>query len=213
MTAEASFTSTFARALEGDACYVVGLYDEPAPISVARWSAPADEDDQALLDLCHGPTLDIGCGPGRMTEALAERGQIVLGIDVVPEAVRQTNRRGASALRRNVFDPLPAEGRWHTALLADGNVGIGGDPVALLTRAGQLLDPAGRVVVELAEPGVRTRTVWAALECGTARSRPFRWSVVGVDDIAVLAATARLLVESTRRLGPRWVALLRKGSG
>ena len=42
--------------------------------------------------------------------------------------------RGVAALLRDVFDPVPGEGRWETALLADGNIGIGGDPVALLER-------------------------------------------------------------------------------
>ena len=31
-------------------------------------------------------------------------------------------------------DPMPGEGRWDTVLLADGNIGIGGAPVALLRR-------------------------------------------------------------------------------
>ncbi len=65
----------------------------------------------------------------------------MLGIDVVPEAVEQTRRRGASALQRDLFDALPGEGRWQTALLADGNVGIGGDPVALLARTRDLVQP------------------------------------------------------------------------
>ena len=42
--------------------------------------------------------------------------------------------RGAPALCRSVFDPLPAEGRWAAVLALDGNIGIGGDPVAFLDR-------------------------------------------------------------------------------
>ena len=39
------------------------------------------------------PTLDIGCGPGRLSaQASRELGHVVLGIDVVPEAVAQTRR-------------------------------------------------------------------------------------------------------------------------
>jgi hypothetical protein len=34
--------------------------------------------------------------------------------------VDQTLSRGVSALRRDLFDRLAGEGRWHTALLADG---------------------------------------------------------------------------------------------
>ena len=169
----------------------------------------ADADDQAILRLCEGPTLDIGCGPGRMAAALADLGHVVLGIDVVHEAVGQTRERGVSALRRDVFDDLPGEGRWYTALLADGNVGIGGDPVALLRRVRELLEPRGRVVVELAGPGVPSQTTWVALEADGTQSRPFRWSVVGVDGIEPLATEAGLQVQDVQAVGvERWVAVL-----
>jgi hypothetical protein len=58
----------------------------------------------------------------------------VLGVDVSPAAVARAKGAGGAVLRRSVFDRLPAEGRWGTALLADGNIGIGGDPHALLRR-------------------------------------------------------------------------------
>ena len=122
MQAESSFADTFAAALRSGDCTVIGLHPEPTVVPVGEWTAPAGPLDLAILDLCDGPTLDIGCGPGRMATALAERGQIVLGIDVVAEAVQQTNRRGAAALLRDVFANVPAEGRWSTVLLADGNL-------------------------------------------------------------------------------------------
>lgn len=204
------FTSVFSRALRGDACRVVGLSDEPSDLPMGEWTREADHVDLLLLKHCEGPTLDIGCGPGRMAAALARLGHAVLGIDVVPEAVEQTRRRGASALQRDLFDALPGEGRWQTALLADGNVGIGGDPVALLARTRDLVQAGGRVVAELAEPGVPMSTRWVSLETGEARSRPFPWSVVGVDDIDAVARQAGLAVRSYEPLGtgPRWVAVL-----
>jgi len=52
-------------------------------------------------------------------------------------------------VRRSVFDALPAEGRWHTALLADGNVGIGGDPIRLLSRLRGLIARAASSCVSL----------------------------------------------------------------
>lgn len=180
-------------------------------LDLARWSHPADDDDRALLDLCQGPTIDVGCGPGRLTEALAERGQVVLGIDVVTGAVGATLRRGASALRRDVFDELPGEGRWGTVLLADGNIGIGGDPVALLRRLRDLLEPGGRVVAEIAAPGVPLGTGWATLRSDDEVSAPFLWSVLGVDDIDAVAARAGLLVGGLRTLGQRWCAVLEAG--
>ncbi|MDN4161656.1 methyltransferase domain-containing protein [Nocardioides abyssi] len=206
---EESFSTVFASALRGQPCAVVGLGEEPEPLPVASWTAEADDDDRAILAHCHGPTLDIGCGPGRMAAALSDLGHVVLGIDVVHEAVGQTRDRGVDALRRDVLaDRLPGEGLWLTALLADGNIGIGGDPEALLARAAALLGRGGRVVVELAGPGVRRSSAWARLQCDGALSRPFRWAVLGVDDVAEVAASAGLEVRETAEHGGRWVAVL-----
>ncbi len=203
-----SFSTIFSQALQGHPCLVVGLGDDPQPLPMSDWTREADGHDHELLAHCVGPTLDIGCGPGRLSARLAALGHVVLGIDVVHEAVRQTRDRGVSAIVRDVYDSLPGEGRWRTALLADGNVGIGGDPVALLTRVRELLDPRGRVVVELAAPGQGHHSAWAELHCGDARSRPFKWSVVGVDAIERLAEAAGLKVSSTHSFGHRWCAVL-----
>ncbi|WP_433887604.1 methyltransferase domain-containing protein [Streptomyces sp. CA-111067] len=124
------------------------------PLDVERWCSEPDAADRTVLTACHGPTLDIGCGPGRLVTALNARGQSALGIDVSPEAVRRTRGAGGTALLRSVFDPLPSEGHWQTALLMDGNVGIGGDPAALLTRVRDLLHPQGRLITEVAPHGI-----------------------------------------------------------
>ncbi|ANH39335.1 Mg-protoporphyrin IX methyl transferase [Nocardioides dokdonensis FR1436] len=204
------FSTVFARALQGIPCRVVGLDDGPSVLPMGEWTREADEQDLAVLAHCSGPTLDIGCGPGRMTASLARMGHQVLGIDVVPEAVEQTRQRGVPALLRDLYDALPDEGRWETVLLADGNVGIGGDPVALLRRSRELLGSFGRVVVEVAAPGTALSTRWVTLEAGEARSRPFRWSVVGADDIATVAAKAGLGVTTCTGVGSgdRWVSVL-----
>ena len=121
-----SFSSLFSHALRGVPCRVLGLDGGPTELPVHEWTRAADPHDDALLAACVGDTLDVGCGPGRLAQRLAEgRDRRVLGIDVVPEAVAQTRARGVAALQGSVFDPIPREGRWHTALLADGNVGIG----------------------------------------------------------------------------------------
>jgi SAM-dependent methyltransferase len=177
-------------------------------LSLADWTHPADENDCAMLGLCVGPTLDVGCGPGRLTQRLAELGHVVLGIDVLPEAVGQARERGVSAIRRDVFDALPGERRWRTALLADGNLGIGGDPVALLRRVRRLIDPRGRIVAELAPPGTALQRGFATVHCEARVTRPFRWAVVGVDDIGVLTARAGLRVAATHRFGDRWCGVV-----
>jgi SAM-dependent methyltransferase len=180
------------------------------PVTMLRlheWDRQADEDDRTMLSRCVGPTLDVGCGPGRLTAALGERGGVVLGIDVVSSAVGLTRERGGTALQRDVFDTVPGEGRWETALLADGNVGIGGDPVALLTRLREVLAPRGRVVAEVAAAGTPHTDDWATLDCG-AEQQVIRWSVVGIDAIDRIAEQAGLAVVELLRCGVRWCAVL-----
>jgi SAM-dependent methyltransferase len=177
-------------------------------LDLDTWSQPADAQDLLLLDLCEGPTLDIGCGPGRLTTALAELGHVALGIDVAGDAVTQTRRRGGAALHRDVFDDLPGEGRWRTALLADGNVGIGGNPVALLRRVRALLDPRGQVVLELDSEEGGLRTGWAVLVSRGVTSPPFRWSVVGIDAIERIAESAGLVVGAIHLHGRRRFVVL-----
>ncbi|WP_239310239.1 methyltransferase domain-containing protein, partial [Frankia sp. Cj3] len=88
-----------------------------------QWRGGLIPGDASLLRRCDGPTLDVGCGPGRLTVALTTRGVPVLGIDVAPFAVRLARRAGAAALCRDVFGRVPGERRWSALLLADGNIG------------------------------------------------------------------------------------------
>lgn len=199
----------YSDALRGGRCHVVRL-DDVTQLRMEDWQGVADESDRMLLDHCVGRTLDIGSGPGRMSEHLMLRGQHVLAIDVVEEAVLQTRARGVDARLQDVFTPVPDEGRWDTALLADGNIGIGGDPVALLRRVHELLASAGRVVVDLDPPGAGLSTEWAMLRSAFADSHPFRWAVVGVDAIESLADAARFDVTSTAQAYDRWFAVLER---
>ncbi|MFJ2769404.1 class I SAM-dependent methyltransferase [Streptomyces sp. NPDC087300] len=127
------------------------------PLEVERWCAQADEADLGVLARCEGAVLDIGCGPGRIVAALGARGGRALGIDVSEAAVAHTVRLGGQALHRSVFEPLPGEGRWGTALLMDGNLGIGGDPYALLARVAQLITPGGLLIAETAPVDIDER--------------------------------------------------------
>jgi SAM-dependent methyltransferase len=208
---DASFSHVFAHALHGVPTTVSWLGDRlgaPYDLPVHLWSRAADASDRGLVGLCRGATIDVGCGPGRLTEALSRAGHDALGIDVVQAAVDLARGRGVVALHRDVFDHVPGEGHWESALLADGNIGIGGDPVALLRRVSDLLDPGGRLVVEVAGPGTRSGDGWAVLHGAEHRSRPFRWAVVGVDDVPDLARRAGLVVDGTHLLRDRWATVL-----
>ncbi|WP_369173186.1 class I SAM-dependent methyltransferase [Streptomyces sp. R28] len=150
------------------------------PLDVERWCADADAADLEVLRRCEGAVLDVGCGPGRLVAALGRQGRRVLGIDVSEAAVTRTVRLGGPALRRSVFDPLPGEGRWGTVLLIDGNVGIGGDPAALLARTAQLLSPGGLLIAEtLPDLDLDERVQVHVTDARGATGTAFPWARLG----------------------------------
>lgn len=211
LTEEVCPLVAFDAALGGEPCEVVGPGRRLAALATKQWFGPCDEVDQRLLlSHCQGPTLDVGCGPGRMTAALLHRGTPTLGIDVSAVAVQHAVDRGAPALRRNVFAPVPASGRWNHVLLADGNVGIGGDPIRLLRRSRELVRRGGTVVVELSAPGTGLRCDRIRLRVVGRTSTPFPWSLVGVDAIELLAKSVELAVVDVETTGGRWAAVLRR---
>jgi SAM-dependent methyltransferase len=173
------------------------------PLEVERWRADPDDIEAALLDTVADPVLDIGCGPGRIVRVLGGGGRVALGIDPSPAAAREAGRRRAPVLQRSVFAPLPGEGRWGTALLLDGNVGIGGDPVTLLARVRQLLRPEGEVVAEL-EPAGAVSWLTVRLEVGGEPGPRFPWATVGPAGWRSLADSAGLVRWRVERIGDRW---------
>jgi SAM-dependent methyltransferase len=181
---------------------------EPLPLD--RWLGPVDAADAELLERVEDPVLDIGCGPGRHVAALRRAGHPSLGLDLSPVAVAIARGRGADAILGSVFGELPGAGDWGTALLLDGNVGIGGAPGALLRRARELLAPGGTVLVELDPPAARTRTTRVRLEAPGLVSEWFAWANVGVDGVADVAAAAGLAPDWTLCSGGRWFAALRR---
>jgi SAM-dependent methyltransferase len=179
-------------------------------LPIERWVEPVDARDTEMLDGLDGPVLDIGCGPGRHVAALRAAGIAALGVDLSPVAVHVTRGRGGSAVLGSIFTEIPGAGRWRTALLLDGNIGIGGDPVALLDRVRELLAPGGVAVVELDPPGMATERTRVRLEAPGAVSEWFPWARAGVDGIERLAASAGMRSMPPRRAGERWHAQLRR---
>ena len=177
--------------------------------ALRRWCGTADATDADLLDRAPGAVLDLGCGPGRLVIELARQGRQGAGVDTSRVAVRLARMAGATAFCRSIFDPLPGEGGWDSVLLADGNIGIGGDPVALLARCRGLIGPAGRVLVELDPPGTGMRADRVRLERGSERGSWFDWAHVGADAVATPAADAGLRVAETwERAGRSFAALV-----
>ncbi|WSA90085.1 methyltransferase domain-containing protein [Micromonospora sp. NBC_01796] len=183
------------------------------PLPIRRWHGPPEPAIQSVAARCTGPTIDLGCGPGRLTLALAQRGLVALGVDISAEAVRLTRNRGVAALRRDVFDPLPGEGRWAHALLVDGNIGIGGDPARLLRRCAALIAADGTLVVEVEPPGAglsrgQAYVLSGSLREGQQAGPAFRWARVGVEALDATANAAGFRSVHSFRSGPRWFAEL-----
>ena len=177
-------------------------------LDVHRWHAEIDDVERELLESLPDPVLDIGCGPGRIVSALAKVGRLALGIDPEPRAAAAARSRGAAVLERSVFEPLPGEGRWRSALLLDGNIGIGGDPVRLLRRVGELLAPGGSMVAEVLSPQLSTEMLTVRVEAtlGRATGPWFSWARVAAHDFAALAQESGLTPTDMTAVDGRWFA-------
>jgi hypothetical protein len=182
------------------------------PLPLHRYLAQADKTDEQLLSGLRGPVLDVGCGPGRHLHALAARGVFALGVDLSPVAVSLARGRGSHAIVGSIFGELPGGGSWRSALLLDGNIGIGGVPQRLLTRIGTLLGDRGELLVELSPPEAATICTRARIESAHAASSWFAWASVSVSDIDTLACAAGFATASRIERDGRWFARLRRGS-
>jgi SAM-dependent methyltransferase len=182
---------------------------EVVELPVGDWRSRATEDEVEVLARVRPAVIDIGCGPGRVAHELSARGLPALGIDASPAAVRHARHVGASAIERSVFDTLPAEGRWGTAILFDGNIGIGGDPVVLLRRVVEVIAPDGLVLVELGAPGTATGSLEVRLRVQGQPPGPwFCWARVAADSMEPLARRAGLDLVDVESKGDRHFAWL-----
>lgn len=178
-------------------------------VDVAGWRAPANDVDVRVFIGLASPLLDIGCGPGRMVRAAEEHGLAAMGIDISAAAAKLASAEGTPVLRRSVFEHLPLEGLWRSILLMDGNIGIGGDPAALLARCAQLLADDGGVVVEVdADPDLHVLDSYTAISDDGRMSAPFPWARVGGTALALIAAESGFAVtDAWGAANRRFVAL------
>jgi SAM-dependent methyltransferase len=205
------FGNLYDRALNGERCWLRHDDGRVDRLPVRTWLGGRGSDarfDETIVGMCDGPTIDLGCGPGRLVSSLVRRGIPALGVDISPAAIGLARDSGAPALHRDVFGALPGAGRWQTVLLADGNVGLGGDPWRMLRRAAELLSARGRCVAEFDSTAEGVDAGWVRLETRHAIGPWFRWASVGIDSAATLAQEVGLVVTGVHPIGRRVVASL-----
>lgn len=112
---------------------------------------------QGILDLLNprpGETiLDLGCGTGQLTQAIAHRGASVIGLDADPAMITEAHKNFPDltfqvADARTFELPNPVD-----AIFSNATLHWIDDPVAVATRMWAALKPGGRLAVEFGGQG------------------------------------------------------------
>jgi len=83
--------------------------------------------EKNALDSVQGPVLDLGCGAGRASLYLQQKGLDVTGIDASPYAVEVCRRQGIRDVRLEDLRNPPKDKQWKSILMLCGNLGLAGD--------------------------------------------------------------------------------------
>jgi SAM-dependent methyltransferase len=79
------------RALDGERCWIRHPDGGLRILPVHRWLGARGADnefDDAVVTMCRAPTIELGCGPGRLVAGLILRGLRALGVDRSATAIR-----------------------------------------------------------------------------------------------------------------------------
>jgi SAM-dependent methyltransferase len=134
-----------------DFSLLAARYDELRPAD-ANWEE-LFERVLAVGRLTAGRTLDVGCGTGRVSAALAARGVKVWGVDPAPgmlEVARSRVPRGVG-LKEGRAEALPFRDAWFDAAVCWLTVHLMDRPRAFAELA-RVLGPGGRLVIATFDP-------------------------------------------------------------
>ena len=116
-------------------------------------------DETILARICDGArlnsrtrALDVGCGPGIVTEALARHAGEVIGCDVTPAMLARARARAAAAGLSNIScvparaESLPFENDYFDVVVSRSAVHHFPDPRAALREMARVARSGGRVI-------------------------------------------------------------------
>jgi ubiquinone/menaquinone biosynthesis C-methylase UbiE len=122
-----------------------------------RRTVPADDLPFGVAEMLGavghpGTAVDIGCGSGRLTVVLAQRGATMTGIDTSSERLAQARARAHAAavevawVLADMDEPLPFPDARFDAVVNRLSLMLSRDPDRLLRDAARVLLPGGVVV-------------------------------------------------------------------
>ena len=108
---------------------------------------------EAIPGPARGRVLDVACGPGIVTSALAECAREVIGLDLTPQMLEKAKERCSKAGRTNVVfkegsaTALPFPGAYFDAVVTRLSFHHFLEPNAVLNEMLRVLRPGGTVVI------------------------------------------------------------------
>jgi SAM-dependent methyltransferase len=112
--------------------------------------------ERQSMDYVHGRVIDVGCGAGRVTLYLQERGFDVVGLDASPLAIRSARWRGVEEAWCLPMSRLSGEiGSFDTVVLFGNNFGLFGSPERARRMLGvwaRRTNPGARILAQSTNP-------------------------------------------------------------